>query len=158
MNWAHLHLALNHVPVMGALFVALLLLVGVLRNSRELVRVSLWAFVLLGAASIPIKFTGDRAAQLAMSLDGINDVAMERHEAAAGKATTGAFIVGVAAAACLLGWRGKQNVPPWAAMFVLFLATVTFALMAWAANLGGQIRHPEIGSPPAQASAENQGS
>src|SRR5258708_2381815 len=111
MNWAHLHLALNHVPVMGTLFVMLLLLAAVLRTSRELVRAGLWAFVFLAAVTIPIKSTGDKAAQFAMSLDGINDTAMEQHESAAGKATTGAFLVGVAAAACLFMWRNGENVP-----------------------------------------------
>ena len=49
MNWTHLHLALNHVPVLGSLFVALLLIAGIARKSEELKRMSLWWFVILGA-------------------------------------------------------------------------------------------------------------
>lgn len=50
MNWVHLHLALNHVPVLGALFGALLLGVGLVRRSDELQRVSLWALAAVRAA------------------------------------------------------------------------------------------------------------
>jgi hypothetical protein len=38
-----------------------------------------------------------------------------------------------------------------AAICSLVLATVTFGLVARAANLGGAIRHPEIGAAPAGA-------
>ena len=61
MNWVHLHLALNHVPVLGTFFVGLLLGAGLIRNSEELKRCSLIGFVALALVSIPIKFTGDFA-------------------------------------------------------------------------------------------------
>lgn len=38
MSWAHLHLALNHVPVIGIFLVILLLGAAVVRSSGELLR------------------------------------------------------------------------------------------------------------------------
>ena len=61
MDWVHLHLALNHVPVLGTPFVTLLMLTGIFKKSDELKRLALLWFVLLAAVSIPIKFTGDFA-------------------------------------------------------------------------------------------------
>jgi phosphatidylglycerophosphate synthase len=151
MDWIHVHLALNHVPVMGTPFVTLLLVAGVLRGSREIVRLSLWAFVLLCAVSIPIKFTGDFAEEQAEGLAGVDAALIERHEQAADRATTGMFVLGLAAAASLIGWRGERTVPGWAAVILLMLGVATSVLMAWAANSGGAIRHPEIRSKPASA-------
>jgi len=39
---------------------------------------------------------------------------------------------------------GGQTLPNWAVITSLVLALVTFLLMARTANLGGQLRHPEI--------------
>lgn len=157
MNWVHLHLALNHIPVLGALFGALLLAVGLLRRSDELQRVSLWALALLAAVTIPIKFTGDFASEALAAKDGIparvtfEEKMLSAHEQAADQATTGVFLLGLVAAAGLFAARGGRPLPKWAVLASLVLALVTFLLMARTANLGGQLRHPEIRgeAPPA---------
>lgn len=147
MNWVHLHLALNHVPVLGVLFCGLLLGVGLVRRSDELQRVSLWALVLLTAASIAIKFTGDFAAEALTTQKGgvaLSKNLLNAHEQSADQATTGVFLLGLAAAAGLFAARGGKPVPRWAVLTALLLALATFGLMARTANLGGQLRHPEI--------------
>lgn len=147
MNWVHLHLALNHVPVLGVLFAGGLLVAGLARRSEELQRVSLWALALLAAASIAIKFTGDFAAEsLAAKPNGIelNKAVLNAHEQSADQATTGVFLLGLTAAAGLFAARGGKPVPRWAALTALLLALATFLLMARTANVGGQLRHPEI--------------
>lgn len=50
MNAAHLHLALNHLPVIGSLFSALLLGWALLRSAYELKRAALGAVVLVAFA------------------------------------------------------------------------------------------------------------
>ena len=59
MDWVHLHLALNHIPVLGTLFVGLLLATALVKKNRELMRLSLIWFVTLTVVSIRMKFTGD---------------------------------------------------------------------------------------------------
>ncbi len=150
MNWIHLHLALNHVPVLGVLFAGALLAVGIARRSEELLRVSLWALALLAAAAIAIKFTGDFAAEaLAAKADAVplNKDLLNAHEQSADQATTGVFLLGLAAAAGLVAARSGRPVPRWAVLASLVLALVTFLLMARTANVGGQLRHPEIHGP-----------
>ena len=144
MDWLHLHLALNHVPVIGSLFVGLLLLTAMLRKSEELRRLSLWWLVGLMLIGIPIKFTGDLAVDRAKEIDGIEDARIEAHEQSADQATTGIFLAGIAASIALFKARKGKPVPQWGMIAALLLALVTFALMARSANLGGKIRHPEI--------------
>jgi asparagine N-glycosylation enzyme membrane subunit Stt3 len=59
MNWAHIHLSLNHLPVVGTFFGVLLLLLALLRKSEELKRVSLGVFVLTALLALPVYFTGE---------------------------------------------------------------------------------------------------
>lgn len=152
MDWAHLHLALNHVPVLGTPFLLGLLVWSWARRQEATLRFCLWLFVALAAASIAIKFTGDFAAEeLGQAKLNMDAAWIERHEQAADQATTGVFLMGIAAAVALFLSRGGRPSPKWALAALAFLALVTFLLMARTANLGGRIRHPEI--RPAQSAA-----
>jgi uncharacterized membrane protein len=153
MNWVHLHLALNHVPVLGVFFCGLLLTVGLARRSAELQRVSLWALALLAAVSIAIKFTGDFAAEALAAKPGgveLKKDLLNAHEQSADQASTGVFLLGITAAAGLFAARAGKPIPRWASVTALLLALATFVLMARTANLGGQLRHPEIHAPMPQ--------
>ncbi len=144
MNWIHLHLALNHIPVVGSLGLLLLFATALIRRSAELQRVSLWAFVLLTLVTIPIKYTGDRTFESVMGQRGFPDAPIETHEQAADQATSAIFLAGVLAAVGLVLSRGQRALAAWLKGLLLVSALVTVLLMARAANLGGQIRHPEI--------------
>jgi hypothetical protein len=56
MTWAHLHLALNHVPVVG-LPLLLLLAWGLARRSPEVTRASFALLVLLALITIVVQLT-----------------------------------------------------------------------------------------------------
>ena len=144
MDWVHLHLALNHVPVFGTPFLVGLLLWSWAWRQPVTLRLSLWLFIALAAASIAIKFTGDFAAQKSESSQGFDKALIERHEESADQATSGVFFMGISAAVTLFLSRRDRVAPKWALVLLTFLALATFALMARTANLGGQIRHPEI--------------
>ncbi|MBL6764743.1 MAG: hypothetical protein ISQ14_07295 [Verrucomicrobiae bacterium] len=148
MNWIHLHLALNHVPVMGSLFVGLLMVIAVVRRSEEMKRVALGWLVGLMLVSVPIKFTGDYAAPKAQGLPGVEPGLVERHETAADQATTAIFLAGIVAGIALFMGRKGRPVPSWAFVTALILTLVTFGMMARTANSGGELRHPEIRSLP----------
>ncbi len=137
-------MALNHVPVLGALFVGLLLVCGMVRWSEELLRLGLWWLVGLMLLSIPIKFTGDFATEKVSELPGTETAMIAAHEQAADQATAGVFLVGLVAAIALFQARKGKPVPKWGIIAALVLTLATFGLMARTANLGGQIRHPEI--------------
>jgi hypothetical protein len=144
MDWTHLHLALNHVPVLGAPFLLGLLLWSWARRQTVTLRFCLWLFVGLAVASIAIKFTGDFAAEKVDAQPGFDKSLIERHEESADQATTGVFCMGLAAAVALFMSRRGRPTPAWALGLLAVLALATFALMARTANRGGHIRHPEI--------------
>jgi uncharacterized membrane protein len=146
MNPVHLHLMLNHVPVLGTAFSLALLGRALLRKSEELKKVSLGFFVIIALLAIPAYLTGEPAEELAENLPGVSKASIEQHEEAAQVAFAGVLIVGVAALGGLIFFRHGKPVPNWLAVIVLVLSLIVFALMARTANLGGLIRHPEIRS------------
>ena len=148
MNWVHLHLALNHIPVLGTLFVGILLATALVKRNKELTRLSLVWFVALTIVSLPIKFTGDFAYTAVVDSEWLSTDRVASHEQAADQATTGMFLLGLVAALGLFRGRGRRSIPRWLIAATAILAMVTFALMARTANLGGQLRHEEIRSPP----------
>lgn len=152
MDWTHLHLALNHVPVLGTPFLLGLLLWSWARRQAATLRLCLWLFVVLAAASIAIKFTGDFAAEKVGSATGFDKALIDRHEESADQATTGVFFMGVAAALALYLSRLGRATPNWSLGLLSLLALATCALMVRTANFGGHIRHPEIrpGAPVAE--------
>jgi uncharacterized membrane protein len=149
MSWTHLHLALNHVPVLGTPFLLLLLVVGLVRRSEEIKRVALWGFILLTIVAIPIKFTGDFAAEEVGEEPWMLPPYLEQHETAADQATTGVFLLGIAAVVAVVLGRKARPVPAGSLIVVLVFALVTTGLMLRTANLGGQLRHAEIRDTPA---------
>ena len=146
MNWVHLHLALNHIPVLGTLFISLLLVVALVKNSNELKRLSLAAFVILMILAIPIKFTGDFAYEVVASQQWMVESLAKQHEQAADQATSAVFVLGLVAAISLFVTRKQRSLSNRICLGVFVLALFTFLLMARTANLGGQLRHYEIRS------------
>jgi hypothetical protein len=144
MNWAYVHLALNHLPVIGAIFGVLLLLLALVRKSEELKRVSLGVFVITALLALPVYFTGEPAEEVVEHLPGVAEPLIERHENAALFALLMAGGAGVVALAGLILFRRTEKLPGWIVAATLVLSLVTSGLMGWTANLGGQIRHTEI--------------
>ncbi len=144
MNWAHVHLLLNHIPVIGMLFAVLLLLVAMVKKSDALKVLSLQFFVLLTLLTIPTYLTGDPAAHDVRSLPGVTKEIIERHDDAATIALIGMILLGVLALATLIINYRKKLLPTWVVTLAFVLSLAEAGWLAWTANLGGQIRHTEI--------------
>lgn len=144
MSFTHLHLMLNHVPVLGIGFGLGLLLLGLWRKNEELKKAALGLFVIVTLVSVPVYLTGEPAEDKVKSLPGIADPIIEQHEDAAAVAFSGIILVGVAALAGLLWFRCGRLAPAWFAWLMVATSLAATGLMAWTANVGGQIRHTEI--------------
>lgn len=127
MNGAHLHLIVTHLPVLGVVFGAVLLGVGLFYQNRTAQQVALSVLVLAGLAAGAAYLTGEGAEEVIESTLGAGKPFLERHEETA---VSGLVAAGIAGAPALN-------------LVIAFGATGT---LAWVANLGGQIGHPEIRS------------
>lgn len=156
MNAAHLHLAINHLPVVGSLFALILVVMAMLRKNAALTKLSLEAIVFVALLTLPVYLTGEPAEEQVEHLSGTATSIIEAHESSANLATTAAAVLGVFALGNLIGFR-KREIPRWVLVICLALSLLSTGLMAYTANLGGQIRHPEIRSGTVPQPANNTG-
>jgi ascorbate-specific PTS system EIIC-type component UlaA len=143
---------LNHAPVIGVVFAALLLSVAVLRHSDELTKVAFGFLVLLGGATALVFATGGPAEQAIEKLPTFSREITERHEDAAVAATAVMVAIGVFALIALVVYRRR----PVARRVTVTAVVAVFAaigVVGYVANLGGQIRHTEIRAGAGAASA-----
>jgi uncharacterized membrane protein len=143
MNPAHLHLVLNHFPVVGLVFALAFLAWGVFRRNQSITKAGFAALVAVALLAIPAFLTGEPAEEIAEGLPGVAHSIIEQHENAAKAALVATLAAGIAALAGLWFSRGKA-VGAWCSSSALLLSLVAAGLMAWTANLGGQVRHTEI--------------
>lgn len=154
MNWAYVHLILNHIPVLGTIFGLALLAWAILRRNGSLQRVALGTFVLVAIAALPVFFTGEPSEHAVEHLAGTAEPAIKAHEAAALAALIAVEILGVMSLGALWLFRGRMFSRTLVAA-ELVVALVTAGLMAQAANLGGKIRHEELRGAGVQTADEH---
>jgi len=156
MNGAYLHIATNHIPVIALPFAALLLLAGLARGSRDLIRASFAALVVIALITIFVYKTGGPAARVVHGWPGVQRSDIHAHAEAAEDAFVAAEVVGALALLGLWLTRGGRSAKGLTA-FIFAAALITSGWLAWVAHLGGLIRHPEIrpgAEPPATAASQ----
>lgn len=146
MNPAHIHLLLNHIPLIGSAMAILLLAVGLARKSAELKKASLWIFVIAAIVTIPVYFTGEPAEEITEHLPGVADSIIKQHERAALLSLIAIEALGIVSLAGLFAARRSADISKLFVAAALGVSVIAGGLMAWTANLGGQIRHTEIRS------------
>jgi hypothetical protein len=152
MNPIQLHLAINHLPLVGLLFSFVLLIIGVKRGNREIVRLSYFFLIAVGISAVAAYLSGDPAEELVENASGFAKEAIETHEAAGQFGLISGSIVGVLALFGVVFRKGSMagNKIFNRVLFVIIFWAIT--VMAQVSNLGGKIRHTEIENPP---NAEN---
>jgi hypothetical protein len=146
---AHLHLLLNHFPTIGSICGLGLLLMAYLRQEDGLKKVSLEVFFLIGLATLPLYLTGHGADEALKNAAGVDHNAIAVHAAAALQSF---LLIEITTFIAWVGlWQSRRvgtgRVPAIYFNAVLVMALISFAVVSRAANLGGDIRHPEIIAP-----------
>ena len=147
-NVPHLHLLLNHVPTVGTVIAIGLLLLASVRRNDHLVHVSLEVFFGIALLTLPVYLTGVAAQARIESMPGVSMAAINAHHDAA---LLGFILMDIAGLVAWLGlWQFRRIGRPTRGILTAMavLSVLTLALMGNAANIGGEIRHPEIASHP----------
>lgn len=140
----HLHLLLNHFPTIGFIIGLGLFIVALIARSDDLKRGTLAVFVGIAILSIPTYVTGNAASNAIKDLPEFSQSIVDTHEGAAFLALIFIQLVGAVSWLGLWQFRRTQRLPGITTAAVLALSFVALALVAGAANIGGEIRHTEI--------------
>jgi uncharacterized membrane protein len=143
MNAGHLHIMINHFPVVGAFGATLLLIWAWYRRNDELERAALLVWVLVALSAVAAYVTGSFAEDVVDKIPGVSPATISSHDDAALFALIAAEIAGLWALASLWSsWRSKP-LRNWRRAVQLLMALAVCATMGWVASLGGRILHPE---------------
>jgi len=144
VNWVHVHLAVNHLPVVGIPLVLAILVFGGLRRNEDILRLAVGLLALLALATVGVKYTGDFAVP---QLDG-RFVSLKgpisQHEQAGEQATTAVFLLGLAAGISWIRTRPDRPTSTPLLVLVFLLGVASTALLIRTAWFGGVINHPEL--------------
>src|SRR5215470_10893493 len=136
-NLEHIHLLVNHVPTIGSVVALGLLLVAYIRRDEGLKLVGLEVLFAIALLTLPAYMTGVAAFQKLRDEPGVSATAIRLHQDVA--------LYGFTCWVAL--WQARRHGR--AARGLVATSTglliVAFIVMARAANLGGDIRHPELG-------------
>ncbi|HYV33140.1 MAG TPA: hypothetical protein VEO53_18780, partial [Candidatus Binatia bacterium] len=131
---------------MGTVIALGLFLVSLVGKSDDLKRASLAVFFGIALLSLPTYMTGNAAQAAIKGRQGVSEDLVETHRDAALPALVLMEITGLVAWLGLWQFRRISRPTRWNLSAVLLLSVVTLGLMARAADIGGDIRHPEIAS------------
>ena len=156
MSAAHWHLVLNHIPLLGILFGAVLLAFGLWREQEDVQTASLGLLAVAGLVIIAVYLTGEPAEEVVEGLAGVSHDAIEAHEHFAWYGLVAGIATSVGALGALLYGAVRRRLVRWTVQLTLLLALVSVGLIGYTANLGGKISHPELrGDTPTQVGPED---
>lgn len=161
MNPAHIHLLINHLPIIGSLFGLIVLAHGLWTKNSQTKIASYNLFILSAIGAGIAYFTGEPAEELVENIAGVTGRAIEQHEDFAMSAMISFMLLGILSIFGLLITLKQSIFMRPVAIVILLVSLVSFVLVARTGYLGGQIRHTEIngsaGTPIQGGENENEG-
>ena len=151
-NGAQMHLALNHMPVVGVMMGLLVLLSGYGLKQLLVKRTGLALILFAALTALPAYFSGEPAEEIVEHKPGVAKHDIHEHEESAEVALVFSLIGGAIAGGALIAGLKKRGIESKATAAAGLVSLVTAALMVNTAHLGGMIRHDEL-RPAGAASA-----
>ena len=147
-NWPHIHIMINHFPVILAMMGALGAILGVMRSRRGVWLYTTASLTLAAITVIPTYFTGEPAEHMLNRPWYLSRTSIHTHEDAA---LIAAVLVGLAGLVSLIAWRRlvryprELSLPGGLRTAVVVTAVVAAVAIGYASLLGGYIIHDAPG-------------
>lgn len=156
MTPVHLHLLINHLPIFGSIFGALVLAHGLWTSSHQTKIAAYYLFIIAAIGACVAYFTGESAEEVVEKLPGVVEATIKHHEQIAIYALVALIILGLTAIGGLVITMRKMEMTRIIAFVVLVMSIFSFGLVAKAGYSGGEIRHTEINTTGVQNAVENE--
>lgn len=143
----HLHLALNHFPILGMPLAGFVVAWGLVRKNPETLRVGLVLLVICAAFTPVIMSTGESAHETYEGADFVDSAGyawMTEHGERAFKAAIAAYVAGAGALLAFAVAFFSAKAGRIFATLTVIAAFATSGLAVWTADAGGKIRRPDF--------------
>jgi uncharacterized membrane protein len=144
MNDAHLHLLVNHFPIIGTIFGLGILIVGMFLKNNSVKNTGYALFIVAAIFAAFSMKTGEGAEELVEDMPNIGKIIIHEHEELAEKLALVLYLLGVIALAGItmnIKKHSKAKIISYIAVVVGIAAVYLTILVG---TSGGEIRHTEI--------------
>ena len=140
----HLHLLLNHLPIIVTALALALLAIAIWRQDDTIARTGLAFLVGAAVSALPTYLTGEGSEDLVEKLPDVTEALVESHSDIALVAALVVGALGIAALWAIWRYRKPARIPRRFVLALLAGSLVGAGLMGYTGLLGGQIRHTEV--------------
>jgi uncharacterized membrane protein len=144
MNDAHLHMVVNHFPIIGTILGLGILIGGLIFKNNSIKNTAYSLFIVAALFAFASMNTGEGAEEIAEKLPNVTDQIIHEHEEAAEKLAIVLYLLGAISIAGLflnIKKNAKANIVSFLALTV---AAVGVFLAQQTGTTGGEVRHTEI--------------
>ena len=146
MNQTHIHLLITHLPIIGSILGAFVLIHGIWKKSNSTL-IAAYNVLIVSAIAAGIAYaTGEAAEETVEHLQGVSKNIIEEHAESALTSLISLIVIGFIAVIGLVVTLKSATWTRPVALVALFASLIGFGLIARTGYLGGQIRHTEIGT------------
>ncbi len=146
MDELHLHLVVNHLPLIFPIVGIIILIIGILAKSEVSNRNAYIIFILGAITSFVAMQTGENAENSATKIAGLSDSLIEKHEEISEIFAALTYGLGVISLAALIVSFRNSLISKYAPFVVGILAIICLFFAQKIGTTGGEIRHKEIRS------------
>ncbi|MGL2964631.1 hypothetical protein ACSVH2_12485 [Flavobacterium sp. RSB2_4_14] len=144
MNDAHLHLVVNHFPIIGTILGFGVLLAGIVLKNNTVKNVSYLLFVVAAIFAAFSMGTGEGAEEMVEDMPNIGKKIIHEHEEIAEKLAIVLYVLGVISLLGLYTNIKNHTKAKLISYVLLVIAAIGIFLAQKAGTTGGEIRHTEI--------------
>ena len=144
MDATHIHLLLNHIPILGSLFGVILLIIGLIIKNRTLEITAIATILLASVVTIPVYLSGEEAEHKVEEYSGVSEHELEEHEEHAELSLWLMVASGVMALLALVAYQYAPHIVSKARIATLLITILAFIILIPLANHGGKIMHQEL--------------
>jgi uncharacterized membrane protein len=144
MNDAHLHMVVNHFPIIGTLFGLGILITGIVMKNNIIKNIAYVLFCISAIFGFASMYTGEGAEEIAENLPSVTHHIIHEHEEMAEKLALVLYVLGgISLLGLYLNFK-KQAKANLISYLALVSALVAVFLGKQTGTTGGEVRHTEI--------------
>ena len=144
MNDAHLHMVVNHFPIIGTILGIGILIAGLLLKNDSVKNTAYVLFVIAAIFGALSMATGEGAEEIVEDFPGIGKAIIHEHEELAEKFALVLYVTGVFALISIVASVKKFRLAKIVSFITLILALIAGIISINVGTSGGEIRHTEI--------------
>ena len=144
MNDAHIHLLVNHFPIIGTIFGLGILIAGIIFKNIAVKNVSYVIFIFTAIFALIAMSTGEGAEEIVEDIPNIGKQIIHEHEEIAEKLAVVLYVLGAVSLFGLYANLKNHSKAKLTSYLALVIAIVGVVLAKSVGTSGGEIRHTEI--------------